>query len=202
MNKLETLREKLGASSYGLSKYDETGAWYDFARKKVEEYEKRGYIALKASLCFVGWGGGVKHYVSKEQAHTVAKTFFREFEKLTGCRNRYTIDRVVFEHAGGSEENIHFHIVIFIPEHWDVESVIGKYNRAIIKTKTKASKADAEYKGMLGARDVHSKLDAKASMCEVAADRNGTAATLYAAHEVRQRSDSFSTEFTRLLNNK
>ena len=56
MKDIEVLRNRLQESSYAHSKYDEAAAWYEYAREVVAEFEKRGYSALCASLCFTGWG--------------------------------------------------------------------------------------------------------------------------------------------------
>ena len=101
----------------------------------------------------------------------------------------------MFEQAGSSGENVHYHIVIFIPEYMKDET-IGKYEAAIAKVRGQGAKKRGAYKGAIKKRDLYEMLDAKASICEEASDGNGMAAAIYAAHELRDRQDSFSTEFS------
>lgn len=176
-----------------LGRYVQQGVWIELNKDLCRRYESNGYKTIAASILFNGWGKGLVSYVSRDQAKFMAKTLLKEFDRRNGERNTgRKIDRIVFEHAGATGNNWHYHMNIYVPKSYNYDMLKEKYYNSMIDTVRKGNDGKHGWEW----RHIWNRLNVAESQFEQAKDNCGVAYAIYATHENRKIDCSWSDELT------
>lgn len=161
-----------------ISNYEMTGHWLDYIRSMSRQCIAQGDQALVASVIFSPFGSsGVRHYVKEEEASKTLKVLLKHFDRMNGGRNKKhgknRVKRLVFKHTGANGENIHYHIVLYMPKDSDLDVATSKY-----------------YAALRWVNERQGRINLKESICERAIDEKGISAVIYGGHEVYNDRDS------------